>query len=132
MDAFLTTIPGYREAVEREQEIRETAFLDLTHFICGVEVVPLTPRKFLFLSLCKSPFVTGDVPTAAEVMQFLWVISPKFKAGNDWSTRRARDRFIRRHASLPYSQCVNEILQFIDEAFTDKPSGGGKSEPKVS
>ena len=83
-------VPGYREAVARENLIRVTACLNLTETICGFEVKALTPYHLRFLSLVNSPFLIEGM-TAEELINkpgindniigFLWVVSPFYQTG---------------------------------------------------
>jgi len=114
-------IPGYREAVERENLIREVAFLDIPEFICGIEVLPLTPRHFLLLDAIGSVFVSGGVPSPEEVARFLWVVSPEFRTVKTWRDRRVRKRFVKRCRKVLWADACIEIDRYIDDAFQDSP-----------
>lgn len=123
-------IPGYRDAVEREQSGRDAAFAVETETLFGVEVLPLTARHFLLLDGCDSAFVTGGLPLHSDVARVLWILQPNFKPGDT----RARDKFLKRIRKLlktpfGYSLAVAEIRAFIDDAFADSPASGGGDSP---
>lgn len=114
------TIPGYREAVEHENSIRDAAFLGVNELIAGIEVVPLTAERFLILDGIKSPFVCNGVPTAVDVALFLWVCSPEFSI----SDKKARGQFMRRARSVNYTEACYGGTKYIEDTFTDAPGGG--------
>src|SRR5688572_25311836 len=75
-------IPGYREAVEREAAIRDTAFLDLTADICGVAIRQMSAQDYLVLDGLGSPFLVGELPYDYDIVSFLWQLSPS--RSNGW------------------------------------------------
>lgn len=89
----------YVEAVEREQFIRETAFLPVSERIGPFEVLPMTLRHFLCLRSGGSPFVCGGTVTDEDVFEFLWVLSPRYGVENVREKRklyaRCRKWFLR-------------------------------------
>ena len=86
---------GFTEAIIRERALRDAAFLGLTETVCGFELQAMTLRHWLVLSLAGNPLLWGDEPSAGQVAQFLWVLSPGF------STKpRARKRFLKRCGNL--------------------------------
>lgn len=121
------SIPGYREAVEREQSAREQTFLGLTEFVCGVEVNPLTPRLFLILEEGESPFVCGGIPDHADVAQFFWIVSIDFVSGRgDLAKEFAKTRC----PNIDFTSACVAIYAYIEAALQDSPggSGGGRTE----
>lgn len=111
-------IPGLREAVEKEQFIRDTAFLDIPEQICGIDVKPLTLRHVLALSLVGSPFMVGGNPSPVDCAQFLWCVSTSWSPHSRWR----RKLFIRRCRRLKFSTLAKSIEEFVDEAFQDSPA----------
>jgi len=110
-------IPGYREAVEREQSNRDAAFVIDRDDLCGIEVLPMSARHFMILDGCASPFLCGGLPTLADVGVFLWVMSPGFKPG----AAAARDAFLKSIRTVDYANAVFAIREFIDDATADAP-----------
>lgn len=90
--SLLDSIPGYRDAVERESFIRDAAFLPITQNLCGFEVRQMTLEDFLAFRILKSPFLVGGEPTEADARAFLWRMSPTYQEGN----LRARRRVMRK------------------------------------
>lgn len=112
---------GYKESV-----IREFAFLNITHEICGVELQALTPLHFILLDFVDSPFVNPrDNLQPGDIFQFLYVVSTDYKR-NDKSHYEA---FVAKHADIDISQAVSEICDYINDAFLDAPAevSGGKN-----
>jgi len=119
--------PGYVEAVARENLVRAAACLGMTERICGVEVMPLTARHVRLLALSNSPLLWRSIKPEvlatrpgiyADALAFLWIVSPKFKAGNT----KARDKFlksIRPVFKLSMVEVCREIAAYLDEAYLD-------------
>lgn len=113
---LLDKIPGYRAAVERENALRDAAFLDLPERICGFEVRPLTPSLFIALDGAGSPFVSGGPAEPADVSVFLWAISTEYTRCDE-----ARSRFITRTRAVEFSAACKEISDYLADAFQDCP-----------
>ncbi len=110
----------YRAAVERETESRTLAFAGALEMVCGVPVRPITLQDVIVLDGAKSPFICGGIPTAEDIILFLWLQSP------DYSKSRWRlKRFARKHRRLDYGDSCKAIFSIVDEAFMDAPKGGG-------
>ena len=121
-------IPGYREAIKREGDVRDASFLDLTTSICGVEIRQMTPRDLLILDGVGNPLVVGGLPTPAHVAQFLWLLSPKFKPnskGRQWIFTAG----IRR---INYIAAVRDCRKYVADTFMDSPGSSGESYPYAS
>lgn len=117
---------GYTEAAERQEQLRDGAFLNLPLVICGFPCEPMTARHFAILIHARSPFVVGGFPLPENVAQFLWVLNPRF----DYTATVERDAFIECCSELDYDNAVQEIRQYIDDCFMDSPAnsgGGGES-----
>ena len=116
-------IPGYLEAVNREQTARELAFLPAPLPICGVPIRHMNIRHYTLLSGCGNRFVRGGRPGVADVLGFFWFMSP------DYSTAEgARERFVLKHRAAwdkRMDELVAGIAAYVDSVFMDSPSGGG-------
>ena len=123
---FHRDVPGYAEAVRREEEIRTVPFLGIPEHIAGIPMDPLTLRKLQWLTMVNSPFLMKLEPDglidkpgiAADLIVFVWICSDAFKPGDD----RAKKRFLkknRRIMNLPAKQVIQEILDYVAEAFMD-------------
>lgn len=117
----LLVIPGEAEAIERENFVRQAAFLDVPETVCGLPVAPLTLRHLAILDAIGSPFMCGGVPTPADVGAVLWVLSPDYSPRSKWK-RSAR---LRKCRSLNYGQAVAELDGYFAESFQDAPGGSG-------
>ena len=117
----LKSIPGYVEAVEREQNQREFAFTDAPVPLCGIHVRQLTLHHLLVLMQCENAFVRGGEIGVEDIAFFLWVISPDYCMNND----AARAAFMRGIVAIKYREAVAAINAFIGEAFMDSPGGRG-------
>jgi hypothetical protein len=121
-DPLYNLVPGYREAVQRETDLRDAAFLPVTDSICGVEVNQLTPFHLAALTLARSPFICGGVPFPRDIALFLWCVSPEYNPRAVVS----RWLFIRRVAKLDYREAVEGVMRYVGEAFADAPGGKGE------
>lgn len=121
-------IPGWREAVERENAVRDESFLGLTETLCGIEVLPLSAYHFLILEAVHSPFVCGGVPNEVDIARFLWIVSPQFRPTTTRADRKLRDKFIRRLSNLDWEQSVKAITTYTEDAFQDSPGSRGGSQ----
>src|SRR5206468_3380665 len=81
-------IPGYKEAVAAERLAREVSFLPITESVAGFELVPMTLRQFLILSLMKSPLLTGGTPGPGDLLDFLWLLNPNYNPKGGFHKRR--------------------------------------------
>lgn len=113
-------IPGLKQAVEREQAVREQSYLDFNESICGIEVKPLTLRKMLLLSAAGSPFVVGGAVTPYHVGAFFLTMTD----AKGWS----RWRLLRRIGLINGAKVIEAIQAFMDETYQDAPpSSRGES-----
>jgi hypothetical protein len=117
------SIPGFREAVEREGGRRDEAFLDVDCIVGGIRVQPLTAERFLILDGIRSPFVCGTVPKPEDVAILLWVCSSGFST----TDRKARGRFIKECRKVKFEQSCKDAVKYISDAFADSPGGGEPS-----
>jgi hypothetical protein len=129
-------IPGYKEALAAEREVRQLPFLPVPELICGVPVRPLTPRMHLGLESSGSVFVCGGMSDEVEVVRFLWFVSTDYRWPSDSPFRcvRALDRainsfrqhrFIRRNRRIKFGPAVECIRRYMDEAYADGPGSPG-------
>jgi hypothetical protein len=108
----------YREAVYRESAIREVSFLSIDLDICGVEVKQFTPKHFIFLDFLQSPFTTGkDTITIEDVIQFLWIVSKDYVDNSP----QKKEEFSKKLLDKDLNKLVEEIDQYITDAFADRP-----------
>lgn len=122
---------GYEAAVAHENLVRAAACLGLTETVCGMEVLPMNIEHVRFLALADSPFlIRGISPEIiclrpkidAEIVQALWIISPRFKAGNI----RARNKFLRskmvkRSRLAPLIGRIESVAKYVEDAYIDNP-----------
>lgn len=125
-------VPGLGELRARERQNRALAFAGLTHTLCGVEVMPLTPRHRLALQLLRNAFtVPGVEPLAGDLFAFLWLLSPAYRspgqggrmaaAAAAWQQWRLR-RHVRR---LSLSTAVREVRLYLVDQLQDSPESSG-------
>lgn len=132
-------IPGLREAIKREAHVRDTAFLDGLELLCGVEVVPLSLRRLIWLEQAHNGFVvpwTWDdaAETYAHAIQFLYYMKPDFSPPRSpmvtfWQSFLAgwkEQRFINSMRRKDRGAVVKEISSYLSASFMDAPSSGGE------
>jgi hypothetical protein len=113
MNELLQKIPGLKQAIDRERDIRDQSFLDIPESLCGVEVKPLTLRKLVALGQVGSPFVVGGVVKLYHAWAFM-VIASEARGLTKWAV-------FRKIAKSPSQDVVKAITNFIDETFQDSP-----------
>ena len=110
-------IPGLREAIDREQHIRDVSFIELPEVICGFDVQPLTLRHIIVLGSVGSPFVRGGYPLPVDAGAFLCVVG-NWRGFNRW-------RNLKRLGKVPMMDAVESIGQYMSESFQDAPGISG-------
>jgi len=127
---FFGEIPGYREAIEREATGRESAFLSIPEFICGVPVSALTLRHVAFISQLSLRMPTDANDLSSEELELLlWILSP------DYSSRKSIARTFKRFRhTLRFSfsrfrhgrqQIGVALAVYFADAFADSPPSSG-------
>mgnify|MGYP006919680930 CR=1 FL=1 len=122
------SIPGFRDAVERESGRRDAAFLDINETVGGMSILPLTPERFLILDGISSPFVCGGTPAPEDVALLLWVCSEEFSP----TDRKVRGRFIKSCRKVKFTQACKDAEKYIQDAFADAPGGGSGGQSYLS
>lgn len=131
--AGFVEIPGFREAVKREQRVRRQAWTSAHSLICGVRVRALTLRDLETLEEMGNGFFAPwrfdtELEYLAHCAQLVWWLSSVRKPGPDaglWRTHRclvARRRLNARLAAEP-ARLANETRAFLEEQFFDAPKG---------
>ncbi len=130
-DSDYIEIPGYAEALAREDRIRAEAWLSVwmpTEEIAGIEVRPLTPRLLILLEEVKSAWVVpfhfeSPAEMAVEAARFVWVVSTWYEAPRGPLHRLLlswrRRRFIARIRIS--SGVIDGIRKYLQEALYDAP-----------
>lgn len=117
-------IPGYDEAIRQEKRIREEAFLDVGADIGGVRIKQITPFLWIRLRVMETPFLTNGDCTTAEILRFLWALSPDFT-----TDKSEREVFCfesaKSLADYGFDNASTAIDLFIRDTFMDSPSGVG-------
>lgn len=116
----LSSIPGYEEAKQREQEARDLAFCDWLVPLCGQQVQQFNLTHLIVLGNCDNAFVSNGSPQPEDVAFFLWAVSPNYRPADN----RARDKFVRKISNtVKYVPSCKEIMEYMDTAFLDAPQG---------
>lgn len=126
MNALFEEIDGYKDAVAKENKIREFAFLDYPELICDeIMVRPLTPRLFSLLHLKKSPIICGDNAenniNVDDILLFLWIISWDFNPKDEV----ARKEFVKKCLQYNPADLYKGIADYVEEAFQDSTNTKG-------
>jgi hypothetical protein len=115
----MSDIPGYREAIERERDLRAVAYLDLPEIVCGERVRNITPRLLTVLTVFKSPFIIGGPVDPTHIAQFIWACHVEYDPKN----RRRRNQVCNRVADIPFLRAREEVDEFTAATFMDSPDG---------
>lgn len=136
-------VPGYAEAVRRENYVRTTAFLGGNESLCGVEVRPLSLRTVLQLEVAKNGFFVpcqfdNNAEAVAHALQVIWFSRPKFdpRCGVDsmigMFANGIRIQFFCERMLWQYRKdqlaIAHEVKAWIRDAFMDMPKGSGRSQ----
>jgi hypothetical protein len=116
-------VPGLTEALKRENDIRDASFLDLNANLCGVEIRQMTPQDLLILDGIGNPLMAGGLPSPAELADFLWKLSPRFKL----NAPIRRFLFGRSVRKKEYLSLVKACGKYISDTFQDSPGSSGPS-----
>lgn len=139
-DDLFKVIPGYREAVQKEDAERERVFGAVPESICGLCVRPFTFPHLLSLRAIGSPFIVGAVPSKQDVALFLWRVSfeydPAIKIRDHLGTvfpklasklfDACRKRFSKSLPAKPIEAWIDGIQNYILDAFQDGPRSNGE------
>lgn len=131
-------IPGLREAIKREARVRDTAFLDGHEIVCGVEIVPLSLRRLIWLEQAHNGLVVpwkwdSDAELFSHAVSFLYFLRPDYRPPFSpketfWQSFRSgwkEQLFLGRFNKTDRKAMIDEINDWIADSFMDAPSGGG-------
>jgi hypothetical protein len=116
---------AYRAALVHEKLCWAVAWLPINETICGIDVVPLTPRCWLTLEVSGSPWIVGGVPELEHVFLFLWAVSPHF--GEKHGQRRFYQQTAKALKDVKMADIVAGISGYLSEAFADSLGASGKA-----
>jgi len=138
-------IPGLRDAIAKQEFIRDSSLMPVTENLCGFEVRQMTLIDFVALRLVKSPFIVGGIPDCHAIRTFLWRMSPRYNLSGGWHrwrimmrckkyliplepmihTRRAVKRWgVASIAALERrGRVIIAIRDFVKDTLQDWPSG---------
>lgn len=154
----LAEIPGLQkvllETSARDCELRDFSLLGLPRTLelkscvqgetVRVEIMLMTLRQYLSLSLMKNPFVSGGDVGPEHVAQFLWFLSPgyvdPFLRGVGPARRRARlalctrrrREFVNLIATADFEHARETIRAYMDDMLNDGPTGSSSYLPVTS
>lgn len=114
-------------ALDCERRLREEAYLDLPHNICGIPCRQITPRLLAVLFRIRTPYLTGEEVTPEATLQFLWAVdrnNPMRAEKRKPFQRSKRHQFLDFIArGFDFDLAELEIDQFLNETFLDAPDG---------
>ncbi len=101
------------EARVKDNEETGRVFLTVNVPVGRFWLAPLTIERFLYLEQVKSPFLgfcaeEDLVPTKADVLQFLWIMSPDFRP-----CQKAGRWFGRRHFFIQWRKYAFKLYEMI-------------------
>lgn len=135
--AGFVEIPGFAEAVKREQAVRRQAWAGVRLSICGVKVRDLTLRDLETLEELQNGFFCPwrfdtDLEYLAHCAQLVWYLSDAPKPTSEsvgWESVKAmryRRRLNERLAGDP-ARLARETRDFLHRQFMDAPKGSSES-----
>lgn len=115
----LADSPAIRAAIAEETRIRSEAFLvEAPPLLCGIELAPLTVRRWDRLRVAQSPFAFGGPIGAADIAVFAWAMHPHYAPGA-WFRRWCLVRRLRR---LDFAAAAAAAEAIVAEALLDRPA----------
>lgn len=124
-------VPGLAETRAAERQNRAIAFLGLTREVCGVPLVPFTPRLRLALATVENGLLRGEDGTPEDVFQVLWHLSPwweRREAEDDGQRTRAEGERIRLQrlvakwsAAGVAEEMARQVRGYLASQFADPP-----------
>ena len=124
---------GLNKAMYDESVIREGAFLNINHDINGVEVCPLSFRRYILLDFRNSPFLKQSRElTKEDVWEFIWIVSTEFELGkpSDDFVKRKMAAMADENGDINYEFLIKEVLRYLEDALLDLPDDSKKSATK--
>ena len=135
-------IPGFADAVRKERQLRDSAFLDGLEIVCGVEVKPLSLRRWIWLEHARNGFVVpcrfdSKDEVLAHALQVVWFnrpgftppTTPKYSFWGSLKQNVAQQAFFRKALRSGSPEVIiREVELWLEDAFTDALLGGGGSE----
>ncbi len=139
-------VPGLREAIRKERNLRDRAFLGGNEIVFGVEVKQLSLRIALYLEHAENGFMIPvrwdfDDEPIAHAIQVLWFAQPDWVAPTvrplslwaQFKLARKQALFTRKVlANGTPEDLIGEVMDWIKEATFDCPAGGGSEVPRQS
>lgn len=115
-------IPGVAELRAQERRNRAHAFAGITRTLCGCEIVLMTPMHRLTLQILRNAFVatTAD-PLEADVMSFLWLLSPDYSRRLTPLSELRQFLLRRRVKALELGIARSQIREYFVEQLQDLP-----------
>lgn len=113
--------PKIREARQKDADLIGLAFLPIVIPFGRFELAPFTIERLLWLEQLKSPFLVGGDVEKKDVLAFLWIFSPDFRAGAKYGKR-----FCRKHFFFFWKSYANKIQEFISE-HVEMMGGAGRT-----
>ena len=120
-------IEGFAQAVYIERLVRDSAFLRLNETVCGFELRPMTLRDYIILRIANNPLLGDELPSPAELTQFLWTLSVGY------SRSRLRRIFfglrVNRACAYPLkaARLIDSCREYRKEAMQDAPGTTGRT-----
>ncbi len=131
-------IPAVREAVEREQLIRDLAFSGLPDRLCDIPVARLTFRHWHWLTIMESPFLLGASLSSntirGHIAAYFWTLAPHrpLVPKNTWLEKRYKKRFLRQVGKIETRRALAGIHDHLSAVFQDAPPTTLNTEPRAS
>lgn len=130
----MSCVPGYDDAVAREQYARNVAYLGQPEIVCGEPLRNLTPHLLGILTVARSPFIVGGPFDWRSVAQFLWALHVDFRKPRWYRflTRSRKKRLAKKCALMDMGEARAEIGRYLELTDMDAPRGGKPERPIAS
>jgi hypothetical protein len=124
----LNQVEGYADAVERQDLLRDMAFLGVPETLCGIAVAPMTFRHLLWLQTIRSPFIglsSLEEKTAhLDVAAFFKTLAPLARPSFMMPKSPELAAFMKSVGKIKLPNALKGVREFVADTFMDAPGGG--------
>jgi len=112
--------PRIAEAREADRREVQLSLVSVPELVGRSWLMPMNIARLLYLEAINHPFIAGGDSTREEVLDFLWIMSPEFKAGRPELAKKFFRRYwFRRVDAVP-------LQQYLASEFATEGNADGK------
>lgn len=120
VELWETYRPKIAEARDRDRREMQSSLVSIPVLVGKDWLEPLTLRRLMYLEAINHPMLTGASCPRAGVIDFLWVMSARFKPGDDPGLAKFRRRFWFRKID------GEKLREYLAGEFPNEPDANGR------